>query len=50
MSLLTSAARFARSPAGKKALARAKAMAADPKNKERAEQLRRRLAERKKPR
>lgn len=46
MSLFTSTARFARSPAGRKALAKAKTMATDPKNKEKVEQLRKRLADR----
>lgn len=46
MSLFTSAARFARSPAGRKALDKAKTMASDPKNKERIDQVRKRLAER----
>ncbi|MFL5844150.1 MAG: hypothetical protein ACJ762_05590 [Solirubrobacteraceae bacterium] len=46
MSLFSSAARFARSPQGRKALARAKQMAEDPKNKEKIERVRKRLAER----
>ena len=49
MSLFSSAARFARSPQGRKALARAKEMAQDPKNKEKVEQVRKRLAERRRP-
>lgn len=44
MSLFSSAARFARSPQGKKALERAKRLASDPKNKQRLEQLRQRVA------
>jgi len=44
MSLFSSAARFARSPQGKKALEQAKKLASDPKNKQKLEQLRQRLA------
>ena len=46
MSLLSSAARFARSPQGKKALDQAKRLASDPKNREKLDGLRRRFAER----
>lgn len=46
MSLLSSAARFARSPQGRKALEQAKRLASDPKNKQKLEQLRQRLASR----
>lgn len=49
MSLFTSAARFARSPAGRKALEKARTMAADPKNKQKIDDLRRRLADRQRP-
>lgn len=49
MSLFTSAARFARSPAGRKALQKAKTMASDPKNKQKIEDLRRKLADRQAP-
>jgi hypothetical protein len=50
MSLLTRAARFASSPQGQKALAKAKTMAADPKNKQKLDRLRERLAARQRPR
>jgi hypothetical protein len=49
MSLLSNAARFARSPAGRKALERARTMAADPRNKAKLDELRQRLAARKPP-
>ncbi len=50
MTLFTSAARFARSPAGRKAMEKAKTMAADPKNKQKIEDLRKKLADRQRPR
>jgi hypothetical protein len=50
MSLFSSAARFARSPQGKKAIAEAKKLASDPKNKQKLEQLRERIAAKRPPR
>jgi hypothetical protein len=46
MSLLTSAARLARSPQGRKAIQQARKLAADPKNKQKIDDLRRRIAKR----
>lgn len=43
MSLLRKAAKFAQSPQGKKAVDQAKKLASDPKNKQKLEELRRRL-------
>jgi len=50
MSLFSSAVRFARSPQGKRAIAQAKKLASDPKNKQKLEELRRRVAAGKRPR
>ncbi len=49
MSLLRSAVRFARSPQGQRVLAQAKKVASDPKNKEKIDQLRERVAAARKP-
>jgi hypothetical protein len=49
MSLFRSAVRFARSPQGQRVLAQAKKAASDPKNKEKIEQLRDRVAAARKP-
>lgn len=49
MSLLSSAVRFARSPQGQRVLAQAKKVASDPKNKEKIDQLRERVAAARKP-
>jgi hypothetical protein len=49
MSLFSSAVRFARSPQGKRVLAQAKKAASDPKNKEKIDQLRERVAGARKP-
>ena len=46
MSLFSSAARFARSPQGRKALDQAKKLASDPKNKQKLDDLRRKVASR----
>lgn len=45
MSLFSSAARFARSPQGKKAFDKAKKLADDPKNKQKLEDLRKRFSD-----
>jgi len=50
MSVFSSAVRFARSPQGKRAIAQAKKLASDPKNKQKLEELRRRVAAGKRPR
>lgn len=50
MSLFSSAVRFARSPQGRQAIAQAKKLASDPKNKQKLEDLRRRVAAGRRPR
>lgn len=50
MSLFSSAVRFARSPQGRRAIAQAKKLASDPKNKQKLEDLRRRVAAGRRPR
>ena len=50
MSLISSAVRFARSPQGRRAIAQAKKLASDPQNKQKLEELRRRVAAGKRPR
>lgn len=46
MSLLSKAARFARSPQGRKAVEQAKKLANDPKNRQKIDDLRRRVTNR----